>query len=100
MSGREALYQHLGGGITTVCHCWLVTRKDGETYGFTDHDRDLTFEGHVFKASSGLSAGALQQTTGLSVDNSEAVGLCRMSRSARKIWRRGALMGPKCKAGW
>ena len=74
MSGREALYQHLGGGITTVCHCWLVTRKDGETYGFTDHDRDLTFEGHVFKAASGLSAGALQQTTGLSVDNSEAVG--------------------------
>ena len=31
MSGREALFQHLGGGITTVCHCWLVTRKDGET---------------------------------------------------------------------
>ena len=53
MSGREGLYQHLGHGITTVCHCWLVTRKDGETYGFTDHDRDLSFEGHVFKASSG-----------------------------------------------
>lgn len=74
MSGREALYQHLASGITTVCHCWLVTRKDGETYGFTDHDRDLTFGGHVFKAASGLSAGALQQTTGLSVDNSEALG--------------------------
>jgi uncharacterized phage protein (TIGR02218 family) len=51
-----------------------VTRQDGETYGFTDHDRDLSFDGHVFKAASGLSAGALQQTTGLSVDNSEAVG--------------------------
>jgi uncharacterized phage protein (TIGR02218 family) len=74
MSGREELYQHLGGGITTVCHCWLVKRADGETYGFTDHDRDVTFDGHVFKAASGLSAGALQQTTGLSVDNSEAVG--------------------------
>jgi uncharacterized phage protein (TIGR02218 family) len=74
MSGREDLYQHLGGGITTVCHCWLVTRKDGETYGFTDHDKDLSFHGHMFKAASGLSAGALQQTTGLSVDNAEAVG--------------------------
>jgi len=74
MSGRAALYAHLGSGITTVCHCWLVTRQDGETYGFTDHDRDLSFDGHVFKAASGLSAGALQQTTGLSVDNSEAVG--------------------------
>lgn len=74
MTGREALYAHLAGGITTVCHCWLVTRRDGEAYGFTDHDQDLDFGGHVFKASSGLTAGALQQTTGLSVDNSEAVG--------------------------
>lgn len=74
MSGRDALFQHLAGGITSVCHCWLVTRKDGQSYGFTDHDGDLMFDGQVFKASSGLSAGALQQTTGLSVDNSEAVG--------------------------
>ncbi len=43
-------------------------------FGFTDHDRDLAFEEVVFKASSGLSARALQQATGLSVDNSEAVG--------------------------
>ena len=74
MTGRGDLFLHLASGITTVCHCWLVTRKDGESYGFTDHDSDLSFEGHDFKAASGLSAGALQQTTGLSVDNSEAVG--------------------------
>jgi uncharacterized phage protein (TIGR02218 family) len=74
MTARDDLYAHLAGGITSVCHCWLVTRKDGQTYGFTDHDNDLSFDGHVFKASSGLSAGALQQSTGLSVDNSEAVG--------------------------
>lgn len=74
MSGRDDLYAHLATGNTSVCHCWLVTRKDGVRYGFTDHDGDLGFEGHVFKASSGLSAGALQQTTGLSVDNTEAIG--------------------------
>ncbi len=74
MTARDDLYQHLASGITSVCHCWLVTRVDGETYGFTDHDADLTFEGHVFRASSGMSAGALQQTTGLAVDNSEAMG--------------------------
>lgn len=74
MSGREALLAHLATGSTTVCHAWRVIRRDGQTYGFTDHDRDLAFEGQVFKAASGLSAGALQQTTGLSVDNSEALG--------------------------
>ncbi|NEY89290.1 DUF2163 domain-containing protein [Tabrizicola oligotrophica] len=74
MTARDELLQHLAGGVTSVCHCWLVTRTDGERLGFTDHDGDLSFDGHVFRASTGLSAGALQQTTGLSVDNSEAVG--------------------------
>lgn len=74
MTARDELLQHLAGGVTSVCHCWLVTRTDGERHGFTDHDGDLSFDGHVFRASTGLSAGALQQTTGLSVDNSEAVG--------------------------
>lgn len=74
MTARDQLLAHLASGATTVCHAWLVTRADGEAYGFTDHDRDLSFGGHVFKASSGLTAGALQQSTGLSVDNAEAIG--------------------------
>ncbi len=70
----EGLFQHLAGGQTTVCRAWLVTRRDGMRLGFTDHDRDLSFEGAVFRAESGLTARALQQTTGLAVDNTEAVG--------------------------
>jgi uncharacterized phage protein (TIGR02218 family) len=72
--GRDALLTHLGQGVTTVCRAWLVLRKDGVAYGFTDHDRDLAFEGADFKASTGMTALALQQSTGMSVDNSEAVG--------------------------
>ncbi len=73
-TGRDNLLIHLATGTTTVCQCWSVTRKDGLVLGFTDHDRDLTFDGIVFKAASGLTARALQQSTGLSVDNTEAVG--------------------------
>ena len=69
-----ALEAHLAGGLTTVARAWEVTRKDGERFGFTDHDLDLTFDGLVFRADTGLSAAALQQGTGLSVDNSEAIG--------------------------
>lgn len=65
---------HLGSGITSVCRCWAVVRRDGVTYGFTDHDRTLAFEGIDFKADSGLTAKALQQTSGLAVDNTEALG--------------------------
>ncbi|WP_456388444.1 DUF2163 domain-containing protein [Profundibacter sp.] len=65
---------HLGTGITSVCRCWAVVRRDGVTLGFTDHDRALAFDGIDFKADSGLTAKALQQTSGLAVDNTEALG--------------------------
>lgn len=65
---------HLASGVTTVCRAWVVRRKDGVAFGFTDHDRDLVIDGVTCSASTGLSARALQQATGLSVDNSEAIG--------------------------
>lgn len=68
------LQDHLAGGITTACLAWAVTRLDGRVFGFTDHDGDLTFEGILFRAGSGLTARTLEQSTGLSIDNSEAVG--------------------------
>ena len=71
----DALQLHLQTKATTVCRAWSVTRRDGLALGFTDHDRDLTFEGLVFSASSGLAASAVEQMTGLAVDNAEAVGL-------------------------
>ncbi len=71
---EQTLNDHLGAAVTTVCRAWAVTRPDGQVLGFTDHDGDLAFDDFVFAASSGLTARALQQTTGLSVDNSEAIG--------------------------
>lgn len=70
----SALLAHLGTGVTTTCRCWALTRRDGVVMGFTDHDRPLAFEGVTFRPDTGMSALALQQTTGLSVDNTEALG--------------------------
>lgn len=44
------------------------------TFGFTDHDTDLVIDGMTFRAGTGLTARSVQQGTGLSVDNSEAMG--------------------------
>ena len=75
MSGdRDGLLAHLAGGATTTCRAWGVERADGVRLGFTDHDRDLAFEGWTFRAETGMGAGALMQTTGLAVDNVEAAG--------------------------
>lgn len=71
MAGLEA---HLAQKVTTLCRAWAIVRSDGETFGFTDHDCTFSFEGISFKADTGLSAVALAQATGLSVDNTEAIG--------------------------
>lgn len=70
----DVLKDHLAGGVTTLARCFAVARKDGAVLGFTDHDRDLGFEGITFRAGSGLTAKAIQQSTGLAVDNTEAFG--------------------------
>lgn len=70
----SALLEHLQTKVTHVCRCWAVTRRDGRVFGFTDHDRALTFDGITFRADSGMTARALEQVMGLAVDNSEAVG--------------------------
>jgi uncharacterized phage protein (TIGR02218 family) len=74
MTAREDLLAHLKTGTTTVCRCWSVTRRDGIQLGFTDHDRDLNFDAVIYRAATGMTAKALQLGTGLSVDNSEAMG--------------------------
>ncbi|MEL6467394.1 MAG: DUF2163 domain-containing protein [Pseudomonadota bacterium] len=75
MSGQsEAFLEHAATGVTTLCRAWAILRTDGTTFGFTDHDTPLSFEGLTFKADTGLSAAALAQSTGLSVDNTEALG--------------------------
>ncbi|APX11162.1 DUF2163 domain-containing protein [Tateyamaria omphalii] len=75
MSGQsDAFLAHAATGITTLCRAWAIVRKDGKTFGFTDHDTELTFDDITFRADTGLSAAALAQSTGLSVDNTEALG--------------------------
>lgn len=70
----EALQAHLDSGATTLARAWQVERRDGLRLGFTDHDCDLSFDGLVFRAGTGLTARVLAQSTGLSVDNTEALG--------------------------
>jgi uncharacterized phage protein (TIGR02218 family) len=71
------LLAHLESGSTTLCRCWDITRTDGTIMGFTDHDVELAFDGVSYRADTGLSAMALQQTTGMAVDNTEALGALR-----------------------
>ena len=59
---------------TTFCHCWRVSRSDATVMGFTDHDRDLTFNGVTFRANTGLSASQLESSVGFAPGTGEATG--------------------------
>jgi uncharacterized phage protein (TIGR02218 family) len=68
------LQDHLDSGGTTLCWCWRVQRRDGEVYGFTDHDRALSFDGDSYEALSALSASEVRASSDLAVDAQDAQG--------------------------
>jgi uncharacterized phage protein (TIGR02218 family) len=64
----------LASGVTTLCYCWRLERRDGLVLGFTDHDADLSFAGDLYEAASGFTASAFAATAGLAVDTIDAMG--------------------------
>jgi uncharacterized phage protein (TIGR02218 family) len=87
------LQERLDSGATHLCRCWKILRQDGVVLGFTDHDGPLEFEGVAFEASSGLDARALQTSTGLSVDNGQAVGALNAASIREEDIRAGRFDG-------
>ncbi|WP_299358153.1 DUF2163 domain-containing protein [uncultured Paracoccus sp.] len=75
MSAGAGECPHEGGITTTEARAWAVTRRDGLTLGFTDHDAVLRFDGITYRPEAGLTARAVVQGLGLAVDNTEAQGM-------------------------
>lgn len=69
-----ALAAHLDGGATTLCRCWSLTRRDGLVLGFTDHDRDLAFDGVTYAATTGLEAAESTGELGFAIGGGEVAG--------------------------
>jgi uncharacterized phage protein (TIGR02218 family) len=69
-----ALQEKLASGVTTLCRCWRIARRDGVVLGFTDHDEDVTLDGTLCRAGTGLTGSEVTARLGLSVDGSEISG--------------------------
>jgi uncharacterized phage protein (TIGR02218 family) len=69
-----ALQAKLNSGVTTLCRCWIVTRRDGVVQGFTDHDRDLVLSEIVCRADTAFAGSEATARLGLSVDGIEVSG--------------------------
>lgn len=70
-----ALAAHIAGEVTTLATCWKLTRRDSVVFGFTDHDADISFDSVNYKAASGFTPSAIQNTASLSVDNLDVEGM-------------------------
>jgi uncharacterized phage protein (TIGR02218 family) len=88
----------LAAGVTTLCTCWIVTRRDGTVLGFTDHDADLVVEGVACLAESGAAASALEQSAGLAVDGMTLMGALVSDRLDEDDLARGLFDGARLTA--
>lgn len=91
----SALQAHLDGRVTTLCHCWLVTRRDGTRLGFTDHDRALAFDETMFEPRSGLSQSEAEAALGMAADRVDVEGALDSERLVAEEIEAGAFDGAK-----
>lgn len=70
----SALQTKLESGVTTLCRCFVLTRRDGVAQGFTDHDEDIVLNGVLCRAGTGLDASEATARLGLSVAGAEVSG--------------------------
>jgi uncharacterized phage protein (TIGR02218 family) len=68
------LKNHLDEDITTLSFCWKLTRADGVIMGFTDHDRDLVFNGITFSAQTGWQGLKGEDELGFAVTHYDIAG--------------------------
>lgn len=64
----------LESGVTTLARCWTLRRRDGTVLGFTDHDCDLTVDGIVHAARTGLEAADFETQLGFAAGGGEVAG--------------------------
>lgn len=62
-----ALAAHLTETVTTLCHCWTLTRRDGAVSGYTDHDRPLELDGVTHRPDTGFTPASAESALGLAI---------------------------------
>jgi hypothetical protein len=70
-----AMRANLDGETTRLAAIWRITRKDGQQFFFTDHDRAILFDGNTYRADAGFERTAIRSDAGFAVDNLDLVGV-------------------------
>lgn len=90
---QAGLAAHLAGGVTTLCRCWTLKRRDNVVLGFTDHDQDITLDGVIHRARSGLEASEVSTELGFAVASADVAGVLHAAGLREADIRRGLYDG-------
>lgn len=87
------LLEHYQSEVNTIGILVKLTLKDGTVFGFTDVDKDITFDNVLYKKSSGISPSAITSQSAMSVDNLEFEGLMDDDEFSEEDIRAGRFNG-------
>ncbi|ODP37036.1 DUF2163 domain-containing protein [Sphingomonas turrisvirgatae] len=60
--------------LATIALCWRIDRRDGVTIGLTAHDRDLTIDELIYRASPGVAPSAIKRSASFDADSMDMTG--------------------------
>ncbi|MCF4097942.1 DUF2163 domain-containing protein [Maritalea mediterranea] len=91
---------HLKSGATSLCNCWLLTLRNEQQLGFTDHDQQIAFDGHVFEPKAGFQPSAMTDKRNEAVDTAEVLGFVDDERLTEQMLRAGLLANAQVDWWW
>ncbi|MGD2133231.1 MAG: DUF2163 domain-containing protein [Maricaulaceae bacterium] len=91
----SSLQGALDSGVTTLCWCWWITRRDDAVFGFTEHDRDLTIGATIYAAASARMAGAVEGQAGFAPGSSAFGGVLDDAGLDEEDLRKGLFDGAR-----
>lgn len=83
------LQTHLDSTTTSTATLWQITRQDTAVLRFTDHDRDITFAGNVYKSAVGYQRTDIAANATLAVDSLDVQGILNAAEIAEADLRAG-----------
>ncbi len=63
-----ALALHIQEGVTTLCRCLEINRRDGKSFHFTDHDEDLIVENTLYTSYNSFAGTSVSQPIDTEID--------------------------------
>lgn len=78
-----SLKAHIRQGVTTICTCMDIQRRDGKSFRFTDHDQPLQVGSALYVPYSSFARTSITTSVDLEVDQMEIRGILNSNYIAR-----------------